>query len=121
MKTQLLRFATCLGSVMVLSQCTMHRSSVYKAQMADLRSRVKEGQNIFDAEKRIRGRYHYVTKPYDPTNLGKELCMNVDFGLQPTLMETLAYTADVKLPFDKNDSISAIVVSDASGTIKSIE
>lgn len=89
--------------------------------MADLRNQVKAGQNIFDAEKRIRGRYHHVTKPYDPTHLGDKLWMRVEFGLQPTFMETFAYAANVKSPFDKNEIISAIVVSDSSGTITSIE
>ena len=47
--------------------------------------------------------------------------MEVDFGLQPTLMETIAYTADVELPYDKNESISASIVADASGKIIAIE
>ena len=89
--------------------------------MADLRSQVKIGDNIFDAEKKIRGRYHYVTKPYDPAKLGEKLCMDVNFGLQPTLMETFAYAADSRLPFDKNEGISGVVVSNAKGTITSIE
>ena len=99
----------------------MHRSSVYKSQMADLRSQVKVGQNIFDAEKRIRERYRHVTKPHYRTISRNELVMHVDFGLRTTQMEDFAYAFDAKLPFDKNERIVGIVVADATGTITSIE
>ena len=121
MKTPLIRVLGSIIAVIMLSQCTLHRSSVYKAQMADLRSQVKVGQNIFDAEKRIRERYPHVTKPYYSTISRDELVMHVDFGLRTTQMEDFAYAFDSRLPFDKNERIVGIVVADATGTITSIE
>lgn len=119
------RALTALISVAIvasgLSQCTLHRSSVYVSKMNDLRSQVHVGDNIHDAAKKIKGRYHSTTGPLDPSRLGKELWLHVDFGLQPTLAETLAYTADVKLPFDRNERISAIIKANSKGTITSIE
>ncbi len=104
-----------------LSQCTAHRSSAYEAKMVDLRSQVQVGDNIFEAAKKIEGRYHYTSGPLDPTKLGKELWLHVNFGLQPTFIETAAYTADVNLPFDDNKPISAVIKANSNGVITSIE
>ena len=115
-----LRILAVTGLVLTTSQCTMHRTAKYEEGMADLRQQVKIGDDIFEAEKRIKDRYHYVTEPYDPTKLGKVLWMNVDFGLQPTFVETIAYTADIE-PIGDNKPISAIVVADPSGTVTAIK
>ena len=82
---------------------------------------MKVGQNIYDAEKKIRGRYRNVTKPYHNTISREELVMHVDFGLLHTELEGLAYAFDARLPFDKNEGISGIVIADATGTITAIE
>lgn len=89
--------------------------------MSDLRSQVQVGDNIHFAAKRIEGRYHYTTGPLDPTKLGKELWVNVDFGLTPSAIETIAYTADVDLPSNANRRISAIIKATPDGTITTIE
>jgi len=121
MKRPLIAIAALAVISLGLSQCTLHRSATYKAQMEDLRSQVQVGDDIHAAAKKIDGRYHYTTGPLDPTKLGKELWLHVDFGLSPTFLETMAYTADVSLPFDKNEAISAVIKADADGTITRIE
>ena len=107
--------------VVTLSLSTVRRSSVYRTKMDDLRSQVQVGGNIYDAAKKIEGRYHYTTGPLDPTKLEKELWLHVNFGLKPTFLETIAYSADVSLPFDDNKPISAVIKADAAGTITSSE
>jgi hypothetical protein len=121
MKSILLTVAAAIMIVVSLSQCTAHRSSVYNSKMNDLRSQVQVGDNIYEAAKKIKGRYHYTTGPLDPTKRGKELWLHVNFGLQPTFAETMAYTAEIDLPFDDNKPISAIIKADAAGTITNIE
>ncbi|MGJ8655541.1 MAG: hypothetical protein ACSHX6_03745 [Akkermansiaceae bacterium] len=107
-------------TAITLSQCTPYRSHVYKTKMKDLRTQVHIGDNIHAAKTKITDRYHYTSGPSDPTKLGKELWLHVNFGLQPTLLETLAYTADISLPFD-NKPISAIIKATPDGTITTIE
>ena len=121
MKRVLIAFAAVVLLAAGLSQCTMHRTSVYEAKMADLRRQVKVGDNIYAAAKKIDGRYHYTSGPLDPTKLGKELWLHVNFGLQPTTLESVAYAADVAPPFGSNKPISAIIKAGADGTITSIE
>lgn len=121
MKRILITVATAIMIVVSISQCTVHRSSVYEAKMDDLRSQVQVGDNIYEAAKKIEGRYHHTTGPLDPTKRGKELWLHVNFGLQPTLAETMAYTAEIDLPFDDNKPITAIIKADAAGTITNIQ
>jgi len=104
-----------------LSQCTAQRTSTYEAMMSDLRSQVQIGDNIHYVAKKIEGRYHYTRGPLDPTKLGKELWLHVDFGLQSSAIETIAYTADVALPSNANRRISAIIKATPDGTITTIE
>jgi hypothetical protein len=53
--------------------------------------------------------------------LGKELWLHVDFGLKPSAIETIAYTADIDLPSTANRRISAIIKATPDGTITTIE
>ena len=89
--------------------------------MNDLRAQVQVGDNIHAVAKKIEGRYHYTSGPLDPTKLGKELWLHVDFGLQPTSIETINYVTDVDLPLNANGRISAIIKATPNGTITSIE
>ena len=89
--------------------------------MSDLRSQVQVGGNIHTAAKKIEGLYHHTTGPLDPTKLGKELWLHVDFGLNPTAIETIGYTADVDLPSNANRRIGAIIKATPDGTITTIE
>jgi hypothetical protein len=107
--------------VLGLTQCTSQRTSTYEAMMSDLRSQVRIGDNIHSAAKKIEGRYHCISGPLDPTKLGKELLVHVDFGLNPSVIETIAYTADVDLPSNANRRISAIIKATPDGTITTIE
>lgn len=118
------KFLPSLTAVIVvlgLSQCTTQRTSTYEAMMSDLRSQVQVGDNIHSAARKIEGRYHYTSGPLDPTDLGKELWLHVDFGLMPSTIETIAYTADVDLPSNSNRRISAIIKATQDGTITTIE
>jgi hypothetical protein len=89
--------------------------------MEDLRLQVQIGDNIYQASKKIEHRYHYTTGPLDPTKLGKNLWLHVNFGLEPTFLETMAYTAGISLPFSSNNQITAIIKADIDGRITSIE
>jgi hypothetical protein len=104
-----------------LSHCTVHRTSTYETMMSDLRSQVQVGDNIHSAAKKIEGRYHYTSGPLDPTDLGKELWLHVDFGLKPSAIENIAYTSDVNLPSSANRRISAMIKATPDGTITTIE
>lgn len=115
------RFICVLTAALPLSQCAPGRSAAYHANMEDLRNQVKIGENIHSATKRIKGRYHIVTKPHDPTGLGRELHSDVDFGLPVTFLESVAYAADTRPPFDENEPISAIIKARSNGTIVAIE
>ena len=108
MKPLLLSLVVIALVALGLSQCTLHRTSIYDAKMRDLRQQVQVGENIYAAAKKIEGRYHHTSGPLDPTKLGKQLWLHVNFGLEPTAMETIAYVTDAKLPFDDNKKISAI-------------
>ena len=121
MKTILPSLSAVAFVVLGLPQCTSQRTSTYEAKMSDLRSQVQVGDNIHTAAKKIEGRYHYTTGPLDPTKLGKELWLHVNFGLKPTAIETIAYTADVDLPSNANRRISAIIKATPDGTITTIE
>jgi hypothetical protein len=46
MKSLLIRILGCFGAGLLLPQCAMHRSSIYKSQMADLRRQVKVGSGL---------------------------------------------------------------------------
>jgi hypothetical protein len=89
--------------------------------MEDLRSVVSTGDNIYAAKKKIEGRYHSVSKIYDPTKLGDKLWMNVGFGLDHTALETFSYITDIRIPFDKNEGLGAIIEADPNGTIRAIK
>jgi len=104
-----------------LSQCTAYRSSVYEEKMVDLRSQVQIGDNIYEAAKKIEGRYHYISGPLDLTKLDKELWLHVNFGLQPTFIETVTYASDVELQFGDHKPISAVIKADSDGVVTSIE
>lgn len=121
MKRVLIALSTVVILAVGLSQCTMHRTSVYEAKMDDLRTQVKVGDNIHTAAKKIDSRYHYASAPFDPTKLGKELWLHVSFGLQPTTLESVAYATDVSSPFVSNKPISAVIKAGVDGTITSIE
>lgn len=115
---QLVCFAT---AAVPLSQCAPGRAAAYHAHMVDLGGEVKIGENIHVATKRIKGRYHMVSEPYDPTGLGRELHADVDFGLPVTFFESVAYAADARLPMDDDEPISAIIKARSNGTIVAIE
>lgn len=121
MKSGFPKWVCVLSAAVPLSQCAPGRSAAYHANMEDLRNQVKIGEDIHTATKRIKGRYHIVTEPYDPTGLGRELHSDVDFGLPVTFFESLAYAADTRLPFDDNEPISAILKARSNGTIVAIE
>lgn len=121
MKSVLITLAAVVVLAAGLSQCTAHRASVYEAKMEDLRTQVKVGDNIYAAAKKIEGRYHYTSGPLDPMKLGKQLWLHVDFGLQPTTIESVAYSANASPPFMSNKPISAVIKAGADGTITSIE
>lgn len=121
MKSGFPKWMYVLSAAASLSQCAPGRSAAHHANMEDLRTQVKIGENIHNATKRIKGRYHIVTKPYDPTGLGRELHSDVDFGLPITFFESLAYAADTRLPFDDNEPIGAIIGARSNGTILAIE
>jgi hypothetical protein len=121
MKTAFTRFVCVLIAAFPLSQCAPGRSAAYHAHMADLRGQVKIGENIHRATKRIKGRYHIVTEPYDPTGLGRELHSDVDFGLPITTFESVTYAADGRPPLDDNEPIGAIIKARSNGIIVAIE
>ena len=121
MKPAFARIVCVLTAGFPLSQCAPGRSAAYHARMADLRDQVKIGEDIHSATKRIKGRYHIVTQPYDPTGLGRELHSDVDFGLPVTFFESVAYAADTRPPFDENEPISAVIKARSNGTILAIE
>ncbi len=106
---------------LIISSCTSFRDARFDESMKDLRSQVSEGDNIYAAKKKIEGRYDYLSDIHDPTGLGDYLLMDVSFGLLPTDLETFAYAADVRLPFNKNKGLGAVIKSDASGTIQEIK
>lgn len=108
------------GLAMALTCCTPFRDAKHREQMKDLRSVVSTGDNIYTARKKIEGRYHSVSEVHDPTKLGKKLRMHVGFGLTPTALETFSYVTDVRIPFDKNEGLGAIIEADPSGTIRDI-
>ena len=113
--------ALVMGVVLALACCTPFRDAKHRKQMEDLRSMVSTGDNIYAARKKIEGRYHSVSKIYEPTKRGDKLWMNVSFGLTPTGLETFSYVTDIRIPFDKNEGLGAIVEADSSGTIRSIK
>ena len=94
---------------------------IYEEKMNDLREQVKVGDNIYVIASEIEGRYHYIQGPLDPTKLGNELWLHVNFGLKPTALETIAYASNVDIPFLSNRRISAIIKSKPDGTITKIE
>lgn len=121
MKPVCAQFVCFATAAVPLSQCAPGRAAAYHAHMADLSGQVKIGENIHAATKRIKSRYHMVSEPHDPTGLGRELHAEVDFGLPVTFFETLAYTADSRLPSDDDEPISAIIKARSNGTIVAIE
>ena len=121
MKPGYAQFVCIATAAVSLSQRAPGRAAAYHAHMVDLKGQVKIGENIHAATKRIKGRYHMVTEPYDPTGLGRELRSDVDFGLPVTFFESLAYAADTRLPSDDNEPISAIIKARSNGTIVAIE
>ncbi len=112
--------STTVGVALGAVCCTPFRDAKRDRKMEDLRSIVSEGDNIYSARKKIDGRYHSVSKIYDPTKLGNELLMNIDFGLTPTALETFSYVTDVRIPFDKNENLGALIEADPDGTIRDI-
>lgn len=113
-------FSIAISVASTLVCCTTFRDVTYRKQMEYLRSVVSPGDNIYAAKKKIEGSYPSVSKIYDPTGTGDTLWMNVDFGLRPTALETFSYMTDIRMPFDKNEGLGALIKADPSGTIREI-
>jgi hypothetical protein len=104
-------FSTVLG-------CGMDRDAVLKEQKKKVNDAIKVGDDIYEArDKIISEGFRIQYGPAFPTKTRKYLMMVVDYGIQPTSLETFKYTAGIK-----NDGlISGVIKADADGTITSIE
>lgn len=74
-------------------------------------------KNIFRAKAKLEHKGFSVSKPHDPTELGKKLWMRVEFDDSYTFLDGVLYAAEVP---HKTVSSSVLIESNGSGRITSI-
>jgi hypothetical protein len=109
-----LRGFAAINAAIISVSCTASPSPKYERKMAQLRSIVPIGSDIYQAKRNLEREGFETSEIYDPTKLGKVLSMDVDFGILPGSLDALLYAADIEHP---SAPISGLVEATPAGKV----
>lgn len=99
--------------------CSVQRQHLIDESRKDVRNLINVGDDIYQAKERLKENgFKIKYGPDFPTKTKKYLMMIVDFGADPNLKETVAYTLGAG---EGSGPIDGIIKADPNGVITSIE
>ena len=106
-----------------ICSCNTNRNTIADQKGSEIRSFVKVGDNIFNANRLLKKRGYTISNPYFPTDMKEEYWMDVGYGLSQTTLEQIHYGLNTPtIPSRINSKrISGTIKATPSGKIYKIE
>jgi hypothetical protein len=102
------------GVVIFFCACSATENRQYRDSLSIVKSVATPGRDIHLVKSDLESKGYEVSKPYDPTDLGKVLWMNVSYGSTPGVIDGVLYASG--LP-DKKQPSSIIVKANFEGVV----